>query len=132
MKTLKYYHDFYLKCDVLLFADVFEKIKNCNLKNYGLCSSHHLHLSAPVLSWDAMLNTTKVELEPISDANLYLLYRKGMRAGVSFISKRYSKYNKKHLKHNDPKQESKHIIYLDTNDLFVYDMSKFLTTSRFK
>ena len=79
-----------------------------------------------------MLNTTKVELEPISDANVYLLYRKGMRAGVSFISKRYSKYNKKHLKHNDPKQESKHIIYLDTNDLFVYDMSKFLTTSRFK
>ena len=25
MKTIKDYHDFYLKCDVLLLADVFEK-----------------------------------------------------------------------------------------------------------
>ena len=28
MKTMKDYHDLYLKCDVLLLADVFEKFKS--------------------------------------------------------------------------------------------------------
>ena len=34
MKTLKYYHDLYLKCDVFPLADVFEKFRNNCLKNY--------------------------------------------------------------------------------------------------
>ena len=48
-----------------LLADVFEKFRNNSLKNYGLCPSHYL--STPVLSSDAMLNMTKVELELIPD-----------------------------------------------------------------
>ena len=35
MKTMKDYHDLYLKCDILLLADVFEKFRNNSLKNYG-------------------------------------------------------------------------------------------------
>ena len=57
---MKDYQDLYLKCDVLLLADVFEKCRNNSLNNYGLCPSHYL--SAPALSWDAMLNMTKVVL----------------------------------------------------------------------
>ena len=37
MKTMKDYQDLYLKCDVLLLADIFEKF---SLKNYGLYPSH--------------------------------------------------------------------------------------------
>ena len=33
MKTMKDYHNLYLKCDVLLLADVFEKCRNNSLKN---------------------------------------------------------------------------------------------------
>ena len=62
---MKDYHDLYLKCGILLLAyvfdDVFEKFRYNSLKNYGLCASHYL--SAPALSWDAMLNMTKVELD---------------------------------------------------------------------
>ena len=32
----------------------------------------------------------------------------------------------------DPKQESTHIIYLDTNSFYGYAMSKFLPTNGFK
>ena len=35
MKTMKDYHDWYLKCDVLLLSGVFEKLRNSCLKNYG-------------------------------------------------------------------------------------------------
>ena len=34
MKSMKDYHDLYLKFDVLLLADVFEKFRSNNLKNY--------------------------------------------------------------------------------------------------
>ena len=57
MKTVKDYHNLCLKCDVLLLADVFEKLRNNSLKNYGLCPSHYL--SASALSCDAMLNMKK-------------------------------------------------------------------------
>ena len=56
MKKFKDYHNLYLKCNVLFLADVFDKFRNNNLKNYGVCPSHYL--SAPGLSWDAMLKMT--------------------------------------------------------------------------
>ena len=36
------------------------------------------------------------------------------------------------MKSHDPKQESKHIIYLDAKKLYSYAMSKFLPASGFK
>ena len=48
---------------------------------------------------------------------MYLFFEKGMRDEVFYISKRYSTVNNKYLKSYDPKQESKHIIYLDANNL---------------
>ena len=76
-----------------------------------------------------MLNMTKVKLELTSDPDMYIFLEKGMRDGVSYISNRYSKAN---LKSYDPKQESKHIMYLDTNTSYGYATSKFLPTSSFK
>ena len=81
MKTMKY-----LKCDVLLLADVFENFRNNSLKIYGLCSSHYL--SAPGLSWDAMLKKTKIELELIPDPHMYIFFEKGTRSGIFYISNR--------------------------------------------
>ena len=130
MKMMKNYQDLHLKCGVLLLADVFEKLRNNSLKNYGLHPSHYLN--APALSWDAMLNMTKVELQLISDLDMYIFFQKGMRGGVSYISNRYSKANNKYLKSYDLQKESIHIIYLDANNLYGYDMSKFLPTSCFK
>ena len=87
-----------------------------------------------------MLDMTKFKLEFISDPDMYIFFEKGMRGGFSYISRggfsyisnRYSKANNKYLKSYDPKQESKHIIYLDVNKFYGYAMSKFLPTSGFK
>ena len=69
-----------------------------------------VQVSAPALSWDAMLNMRKIKLELISDPDMYIFFEKGMRGGVSYISNRYSKNNNRYLKSYDPKQESKHIM----------------------
>ena len=55
-----------------------------------------------------MLNMTKVELELMSDAGMWLFFRKGTGGGVSYIPKRYSKTNNKYLNSYNSKQESKH------------------------
>ena len=55
------YHDHYLKNDVLLLADVFEKFIDTCLKSYGLDRCHYF--SSPGLSWHAMLKMTGVKLE---------------------------------------------------------------------
>ena len=52
--------------------------------------------SSPVLSWDAMLKMTKIELEKTNDPNKYMFFEQGMRGGISYINKRYSKPNNKY------------------------------------
>ena len=56
----------------------------------------------------------------------------GKRGGISHIPNRYNKANDKYLKPYKPKEELKHIVYLDANNLYGYAMSKFLPISRFK
>ena len=86
MKTIGDYHDLYLKTDVLLLRDVFEKfIKTC-IDCYGLDPCHYF--SSPGLNWDAMLKMTGIELEVISDIDMHLFIEKGMRGGISYIVKR--------------------------------------------
>ena len=50
---MKYYYMLFLKCDVALLADAFEKFRNSRLKKKKeLCQSSYLR--APALIWDAM------------------------------------------------------------------------------
>ena len=67
---------------------------------------------------------TKIELDLISGADMSLIFEKGQREEVSYISLRYSKANNNYSKPDDTKQESKHIIYSDANNLYGYAMSE--------
>ena len=89
IKNLGEYHELYLKTDVLLLCDVFEKFIDVCLKDYGLDPCHYF--SSPGLAWDAVLEMSGIRLEKINDIDMYLFLEKGMREGVSYISKRYSK-----------------------------------------
>ena len=89
--TFRDFHNHYLKIDVFLLAYIFEKFISTSLKNYNLDPCHYF--SAPGLSWEAMLKTTKLKLEKISDVDIHLFIEKAMRGGTSYASKRYSKSN---------------------------------------
>ena len=130
MNTIGGHHDLYLKTDVLLLADVFEKfIKTC-LDYYGLDPCHYF--GSPGLSWDAMLKMTGIKLDLILDIDMHLFIGKGMRGGISYISKRYSKVNNKYMKCYDSSEEIKFIMYLDANNLYGWAMNQYLPYSEFK
>ena len=119
MNTMGDYHDLNLKTDVLLLADVFEKFINTCL-DYELDPCHYF--SSPGLSWDSMLKITKIELHLISDIHMHLFIQKGMRGGIYYIAKRYSKANNKYIECYDSSKESK-ITYPDANNLNDWAMS---------
>ena len=78
-----------------------------------------------------MLNMTKVELKLIPDPDMYIFFNTRTRSEASYVPNRCSRANNKYLKSYDPKQESKHIIYLK-NNLCGYVTSKFRPRVSFK
>jgi hypothetical protein len=109
-----------LKLDVLLLIDVFENFRDlCLEKSYGLdpvwC------YTTPGLAWDCMLKYTLVELELLTDYEMYLFFEKGIRGGISQCSNRYSQAD-----------ENTQIIYIDANNLYGWALSQKLPEKDFK
>ena len=70
----------YLKCDVLLLADVFGNFRKTCMAYYKLDPANYL--TSPGLAWDAMLLQTKVELEFINDVDMLSMIEKQNEAGL--------------------------------------------------
>ena len=100
-------------------CDICEKFIDVCLKDYSLDPCHYY--SSPGLSWDAMLKMTGIRLEKISNIDVHLFLEKGMRGGVSYISKRYSKST-----------DYINIMYWDANNLYGWVMIQDLLHKDFK
>ena len=83
IKNMGEYHNLYLKTDVILLADIFENFRDVCVKNYKLDTAWYY--TSPGLSWDALLNKTKITLHLLSDVNMILFIENGMKGGVSMI-----------------------------------------------
>ena len=126
IKNLGEYHYLYLKRDVLLLTDVFEKfIKTC-LDYYNLDPCNYF--SAPRLSFDAMLKMTGLKLQTISDINVHLFTEKG---GISNICKRYALANIKYLSICHSNKDNIFIMYWDANNLYGWGVNQPLPYSDF-
>ena len=95
-KSLRDYHDLYLKSDVLLLSDVFENFRKTCLKHYNLDPVHYY--TSPGLAWDACLKETGQQLELLSDYDKLMMFERGIRGGITHISKRYAEANNKYMK----------------------------------
>ena len=131
METMKDYHELYNESDALLLADVFENFRDLCLKIYGLDPVYYF--TAPGLAWDACLKMTNINLELLSDPNMLLMFEKGIRGGISIISKRYGEANNKYMgKKFNKNKLSKYLMYLDANNLYGCVMSEKLPIHSFK
>ena len=130
MKTFGEYHDIYLKCDVLLLCDVFEKFIDSCLKYYGLDPCHYF--SSPGLAWDAMLKMSGIRLRLIDDIDMYLFIERGMRGGISYIAKRYCRANNEFVEGYDEDMEKSFITYWDVNNLHGAAMLEYLPYDEFE
>ena len=129
-KTLGDYHDLYLKTDVTLLADVFEQFRNTSMCHYGLDPAHYF--TAPGMSWDALLKKTGVELELLTDIDQHLFIEKGIRGGISMVSKRHAKANNPFCSEYNPTKPNTWIEYLDANNLYAWSMMQCLPKGNFE
>ena len=130
LQTMSEYHNLYLKSDILLLADVFENFRKTCIQYYKLDPANYF--SSPGLSWDAMLKMTNIQLELMTDIDMFQFIEKGMRGGISYIANRYGKANNKYMSKYDENKPSKYIMYLDANNLYGWAMSQYLPTGGFK
>ena len=79
-----------------------------------------------------MLEMTNINLELMTDIDMFQFIEKGMRGGVSYIANRHGKPNNKYMKEYNEKAPSKYIMYLDANNLYGWAMSQYLPTGNFK
>jgi hypothetical protein len=79
-KTFKDYHDIYLRGDVILLAEVFEKYRDLSMESYGI--DPIWYVSGPSFFYNAMLKMCKARLPLIKDEEMYRLVKSGIRGGV--------------------------------------------------
>ena len=130
LKNLGEYHDLYVQSDTLLLADVFENFRNMCIKVYELDPAHFLSL--PGLAWQACLKKINVKLELLTDYDMLLMVKEGIRGGICHSIHRHAKANNKYMKNYDKNKESSYIQYLDANNLYGWAMSQKLHKNGFK
>ena len=79
-----------------------------------------------------MLKVTGVEMELLTDPDMYLFFEEGIRGGVSSAMKRYWKANNVYMKDYDPEKPDVFIEYLDKNSLYATMLCKPLPVRKFK
>ena len=94
--------------------------------------SSSLYYTSPGLAWDACLKETGQQLQLPHDYDMLMMFERGIRGGITHISKRYAEANNKYMKKYNHDEESSYIQYLDANNLYGWAMSQNLPTHGFK
>ena len=117
------YYDIFLRTDVFLLADIFQKFRGVCMQVNKLDPAHFY--SAPNLSWDAMLITIGVKLELLQDIDQLLFLEKGIRGGIKGLGAlRHFEANNKFLGNFNSNQESTFGVFFDVTSLYAGTMQK--------
>ena len=104
----------YLKSDVILLADVFEKFIKVSIKEFKINPLYCVSL--PGYTWEAGLKYTNIKLQTLQNKDMILLIENNIRGGISSVmGDRYVKSD-----------ENKKILYIDANNLYGWAMSQYL------
>ena len=122
------YSILYLKTDICHLSDVFQKFSKFAYETYELDPRHSYTL--PGFSWQAMLKMTKIELELVSDPDMYLYLMDTIRGGISVCNKKHVIADNKYIDENT--KNNKYLMYLDANNLYGVSMVQSLPYKNFK
>ena len=130
-QTFKDYVEIYNLIDTLLLADIFENFREICYDNYGIDPA--CYFTSPGLFWDAMLKETGIELELLTDVDMFLFFKRMIRGGISMISTRYAESNNPYMGDlYNSKKENSYTMYYDANNLYGFIMMEKLPYKGFE
>ena len=124
------YSILYLKTDVCHLADVFQKFRNFCFETYELDCRYSYTL--PGYSWQCMLKMTKIELDLISNQDMYLFLMDSIRGSITQVNKKYSKAVNTELRKKAKNDLEKDLFKLMNNAIFGKSMENVLNKSNIK
>jgi len=128
--TLKDYLELYLKADAFPLTDIFENFRKICMQIYSLDPAQYF--TKPERSWEAMLKTTNIKLDLLTDIDMYRFIQSSIRGGFVQCCHIYTKANNKYLSDYDSSKESSILMYVDANNLYGWAMSQPLPYKDFK
>ena len=126
INNLGEYHDWYLKNDTLLLADVFENLRKNVFKNLSFRSC-----KISISFWISMTSSfkkTEVELELLTDIDMLLM----VDMGICHAIHRYAKANNKYMKDCDKTKESPNLKHWNVNNLYGWAIPQALPVNKFE
>jgi hypothetical protein len=109
----------YMKLDVYLLADVFQKFRAKSYEEDGLEALRFF--SIPGLSWASAIKSLKKPLALIQDAELHKFFEGGVRGGMTFVNRHHAKADK-----------DTQLLYIDINNLYGWSMTQKLPCKNIK
>jgi len=98
-QTMEDYTMLHMTLETVLFADVFEQFCQFAFQQYGLDPAHCWTLLG--YKWQAALKFTGMQLELITDLDIFLMVESAIREGISMVCNRLATANNKYLKSYD-------------------------------
>ena len=112
----------------ILLANVFEAFRDTCLRHYPA----HFY-TAPGLAWKACLKCTGIKLGLLTDPDMLLMFKHGIRGGITQAVHKYAAANNKYMGDKfDPNEDATYLQYLDANSLYGWAMSQPIPTGGFK
>ena len=112
--------ELYLKSDVILLADVFEKFIKISVEEFGINPLYCVSL--PGYTWQCGMKYTDINLQTLQDKEMILLLENNIRGGISSVM------GDRYIKSDDNKK----IMYIDANNLYGHSMSQYLPYDEIK
>jgi len=124
------YHNHYLVRDVLLLSDCIEAFRQDMIREHDIDCLHFPSLPGMVMQ--VALKKTGVELDLMTDANMFNMIESGIRGGLSFVSRRHARANNPSLPDYDPDKPTSYLGYFDANSLYATCMMMPLPVGDFR
>ena len=87
MGSMKDFMETYCLCDTLLLSEVFERFKDESMENFEIEPGHFISL--PGFAYQAFLKQTGVQMDYVTNADIFDMLSSNLRGGHSFASQRY-------------------------------------------